>query len=135
MSFLTAPLVLNFAAYLGTALALWLATMTVYLWITPYPELKLVREGNLAAALTLSGTATGLALPLASLAEHAVSLADMAAWSVLALAVQLLLWVLIRLALFRDLARDITAGKHSVGLVVGTLSAMLGVINAACLTY
>jgi len=28
----------------------------VYLWITPYREIALIREGNIAAAVTLAGT-------------------------------------------------------------------------------
>lgn len=126
---------LNFAAYFGLCLLLWLAIIRIYVAVTPYREFALVREGNLAAALSLSGTALGAALPLASLAAHAVSLVDLLSWAAVALLTQLALWGGLRLFLFKSLRQDIESGKVSVGLLLGVLSLGLGLINAACLTY
>ncbi|MEL0111867.1 MAG: DUF350 domain-containing protein [Rickettsiales bacterium] len=39
--------------------------VTIYLWMTPYPELKLIREGNTAAAISLGAAILSLAVPLA----------------------------------------------------------------------
>lgn len=129
------PPYLNFALYFGTALLAWLATLTLYAWLTPYPELKLVREGNQAAAWSLSGTALGLAMPLASLVVHAVSLRDLATWALVALLAQAGLWWLARRLLFPQLREAILADRVSVGVLLGALSLGLGVINAASLSY
>jgi putative membrane protein len=86
---------LNFLLYFSLVIALWAAAIAVYVRITPYPEFRLAREGNLAATISLVGTALGLALPLASLAAHAVSLMDLALWAGVALAIQLLCWVVL----------------------------------------
>lgn len=129
------PPLLNFALYFLACLLFWLAALAIYVRITPYPELRLVREGNVAAALSLSGTAIGLAMPLASLAAHAVSLWDLAIWALVALAVQLALWFVLGLTLFRGLRESITQDRRSVGLVVGAFSASVGLLNAASLTY
>ena len=52
-----------FAAYFGVALVLFGVFLVVYLWMTPYPEIKLIREGNSAASASLSGAVIGFALP------------------------------------------------------------------------
>lgn len=126
---------LNFAAYFGLCLALWAITLRLYVAVTPYREFALVQQGNVAAALSLAGTALGLALPLASLAAHAVSIADLLAWALVALAAQVVLWAVLRRLLFKDLKDAIEAGRASVGGLLGALSLGLGLINAACLTY
>lgn len=130
-----ALLVLNFASYFATSLALWVVSLYGYVHLTPYREFELVRQGNRAAALSLSGTALGLALPLASLAANAVSLGDLALWAVLALVVQLLMWFALSRTVFTNLKTDITNGNCSVGLVLGGFSTAIGLLNAACLTY
>jgi putative membrane protein len=128
-------LTLNFALYFGTALLAWGLSLALYMAITPYAELALVRQGNRAAAWSLTGTALGLALPLASLVAHAVSLADLAAWALLALLAQLLLWLLARRLLVPELREAIQADRQSVGMLLGALSLGLGLLNAASLTY
>lgn len=128
-------LTLNFALYFGTALLAWGLSLALYMAVTPYAELALVRQGNRAAAWSLAGTALGLALPLASLVAHAVSLADLAAWALLALLAQLLLWLLARRMLVPELREAIQADRQSVGMLLGALSLGLGLLNAASLTY
>lgn len=128
-------LTLNFALYFGTALLAWGLSLALYMAVTPYAELTLVRQGNRAAAWSLSGTALGLALPLASLVAHAVSLVDLAVWALLALVAQLLLWLLARRLLVPELREAIQADRQSVGIMLGSLSLALGLLNAASLTY
>lgn len=129
------PPLLNFALYLGTALLAWAGMLALYVRLTPYPEFQLVRQGNLAAAWSLAGTALGLALPLASLVAHAVSLADLATWAAVALLAQGALWWAVRRILFPDLREAILADRASVGVLLGALSLGLGLLNAASLTY
>ena len=38
---------------------------TVYAWLTPWKEIRLIREGNAAAAVAFGGVLLGLAIPLA----------------------------------------------------------------------
>ncbi len=126
---------LNFLLYFSLATVLWLLALVVYVRITPYQELSLAREGNTAASLSLAGTALGLALPLASLAEHAVSLSDLASWALVALAVQLVGWKLFARFVLPGLPQKIEADQLSAGVLLGSFSSCLGLLNAACLTY
>ncbi len=44
-----------FAAFFGVSLLLLTVCLALYVLITPYPEIKLIREGNAAAAASLGG--------------------------------------------------------------------------------
>lgn len=63
---------------------------TVYILLTPWKELALVRGGNGAAGLALAGAISGLAIPLASCLASSVSLFDLTIWGIVALLMQLI---------------------------------------------
>ena len=54
----------EFLIYAGLAIAFIYVYMMVYLWVTPYSELKLIKDGNVAAAISLSGSVLGVTFPL-----------------------------------------------------------------------
>lgn len=124
----------SFLLYFATSIGLLLLFLLAYIFITPYREITLIREGNAAAAASLSGALLGFVLPLASAIAHSVSLPDMAIWGLIALVIQLLVYLAARL-LLPDLARDIPAGKVATGVFIGALSLAIGILNAACMTY
>ena len=124
----------SFLLYFATAIGLLLLFLLAYIFITPYREIALIREGNAGAAASLSGALLGFVLPLASAIAHSVSLPDMAIWGLIALVIQLLVYLAARL-LLPDLAHDIPAGKVATGVFLGALSLAIGIINAACMTY
>jgi putative membrane protein len=102
--------------------------------VTPYREFALIREGNAAAAASLSGSLLGFVLPLASTVVHSVNLWDMAIWAAIALVVQILVFFVVR-ALLPDIVRHIPQGNVGSGVFLGAASLAAGIINAACLTY
>ena len=124
----------DFLIYLVATLALLALFIAIYIWVTPYRELSLIREGNVAAAASLSGTVLGFSIPLAQAVAQSVNLAEMAMWGVVALAVQLFVFVVVRW-LVPGIARDIPAGRLAPGLFLGALSLGTGLLNAACMTY
>ncbi len=124
----------SFLFYFATAIGLLLLFLAAYILITPYREIALIREGNAAAAASLSGAILGFVLPLASAITHSVGLLDMAAWGLIALVIQLLAYGVGRL-LLPDLARAIPAGQVATGVLLGALSLAIGILNAACMTY
>ena len=79
-----------FLLYFVLALILLALFVAIYTRVTPYREIALIREGNVAASISLSGALIGLVLPLASAIAHSVSPLDMVAWGVIALVVQLM---------------------------------------------
>jgi len=123
-----------FLLYLATSLALLVLFIVLYIWVTPYREVALIREGNVAAAASLSGTILGFVIPLAHAVALSVNLADMALWGLIALVVQLLVFFVVT-RIMPGLARDIPAGKVAPGILLGALSLGTGILNAACMTY
>ena len=124
----------DFLMYLVLGAVFLALFMAIYVRVTPYREVKLIREGNLAAALSLSGAMLGFVIPLSSAIEHSVALADMALWSAIALVVQLVAYGIARM-LIPGIAADIPAGKLAQGVFLGVLSLAAGILSAACMTY
>ena len=124
----------NFLAYLGTAIVLVVAFVTIYLYVTPYDEINLIRANNTAAAISLSGAIFGFAMPIANVIAHSDTLLDLVFWGVVAGVVQLLAWGVARVAL-PQLQENIAAGRVAPATLVAALSITVGLINAACMTY
>lgn len=123
-----------FLAFFAAALALLAIFLTVYMFVTPHRELQLIREGNVAAAVSMAGALIGFVIPLASVIENSVSLIDMTVWGLVAMAVQILTFLAARL-LLPDLVRRIEAGHPAPAVALATLSLAVGMLNAACVTY
>ena len=124
----------DFLLYLAISSVLLAIFVAIYVKITPYREIQLIRENNMAAAFSLSGAILGMVIPLANAVEYSVSPVDMAIWGFIALAIQLLVFVIARIAL-PNIAVDIPAGKTAPGFFLGVVSVAAGVLNAACMTY
>ena len=123
-----------FIIYLGSTLGLLAVFLFLYVRITPYREFKLIREGNVAAAISLSGAMIGFTIPLAKAVAQSGSLLDMLMWGGIALVVQLLAYIVARLVI-PGITNDIPEGKIAQGTFLGMLSLTTGILNAACMTY
>jgi putative membrane protein len=123
-----------FLVYLGVSLALLSLFIAIYIRVTPYREIALIREGNMAAAFSLSGSILGFIVPLASAVQHSVGIVDMAIWGVIAMVVQILAFVVVKL-LIPSITQDIPAGKQAQGFFLGALSLGVGLLNGACMSW
>lgn len=124
----------NFLAYFAAAIVLLAAFVAIYLFITPYDEIRLIRNNNVAAAVSLSGAVLGFAMPIANVIAHSDTLLDLLVWSLIAGLVQLAAWLVARVAL-PTLKEDIAANRVAPAVLVAALSLTIGLINAACMTY
>ena len=124
----------DFLVYFGLSVLFVALFLAIYVHVTPYREFALIRQGNAAAAASLSGSLLGFVLPLASTVVHSVNLWDMALWAAIALAVQILVYLAVR-GMLPDLIRHIPEGKAGSGVFLGAASLAAGILNAACLTY
>jgi len=122
----------GFLIYFAASLVMLAVFIMVYMRVTPYDEIELIREGNTAAAVSLAGAVLGFALPLASSIIGAATLADMLMWAVIALLGQLIGYAVVRLAI-PHLATDIPQGKLAAGVFLGAVSLAVGILNAACM--
>ena len=122
----------SFAAFFAVAMAVLGVFLAAYLWATPYPEIALVRKGNVAAAVSLGGAAIGLALPVSNVVRNSHSLLDVAVWGIIACVVQLLAYLVTRL-LLPHLAKDIPEGNVASAILLAALSIGVAIVNAACM--
>lgn len=123
-----------FLAYFAMAIVLLLLFIRIYSWVTPQDELTLIKANNAAAALAFGGALIGFALPLSSAITHSLSLLDCAVWGAVALVVQVLTFVVLRVAI-RQLPERIKQGEIATGIFVAATAIAVGLINAACMTY
>jgi putative membrane protein len=124
----------SFALYLAASFVLLVVFLVVYVQITPYREIALIREGNTAAAASLSGAMLGFVIPLANAIIHSVNIPDMLLWGVIALVVQLIVYGVVT-RIIPGIATGIPQGKVAQGVFLGALSVSTGILNAACITY
>ncbi len=123
----------DFLVYLGVSLAYLALFVALYIRVTPYREMQLIREGNMAASFSLSGAILGFIVPLASAIQHSVSLVDMAIWGLIAMAVQIAAFVVVKICI-PSITRDIPENKGAQGFFLGSLSLGVGLLNAACMS-
>ena len=121
-----------FATFFAAAFAMVAGFLVLYALVTPYNELDLIRQGNVAAAVSLAGALVGIALPVALAVASSHNLYVMVGWGVVACAVQLLAFVAARLAL-PHIAQDIPRGQLASGIFLASLSLGVGIISAACI--
>ena len=123
-----------FLAYFAAALVLTALYLATYLTATAHREIALVRAGNLAAALALSGSLVGYAIPLSAAIRYAGSLLDAVVWGLVALVVQVAVYWLMRPVL-PQLSARIERGEAAPALLLGAASLAAGLVNAACMSY
>ncbi|MEK7883419.1 DUF350 domain-containing protein [Methyloversatilis sp. NSM2] len=105
----------------------------VYVRFTPFHEMPLIRRGCTAAALSLAGAILGFSLTVASSILHNDHYLMFVAWGTLAAVVQVAAYLLIERSL-PEMKAAIEANNMAMGALMGTVSLVVGVINAACLS-
>lgn len=105
----------------------------VYVRFTPFHEMPLIRRGCTAAALSLAGAIIGFSLTVASSILHNDHYLMFVAWGTLAAVVQVAAYLLIERSL-PEMKAAIEANNVAMGALMGTVSLVVGVINAACLS-
>ena len=127
------PAILNYLLHLVTAVALVMVYFVVYTRMTPYDEVKLIRGGNHAAALSLGGTLIGFSLPIASSLLHAPNYYQFAGWAAGAMLVQLLVFQITTRLL--SMSKDqIEADNSAFGVLLAALSISIGLVNAGAIS-
>jgi putative membrane protein len=124
----------DFFLHFVAALVLTFLFCLVYLRVTPYHELRLIREGKTAPAISFIGALLGFIIPLSAAVAFSVSFVDMVVWALVALVVQILVFLGLR-AFFAELSRDIAEDRCAPAILLGGLSLAAGIVSAACMVY
>ena len=123
----------EFLLFFVAAAALTLIFVVLYTRVTRHNELALIKKNSTAAALAFSGSLIGFALPLASTMINSVTVVEMVLWGLVALIVQVLVYLVIRLPMPR-ISERIEADEVAAGIWLGSCSIVAGILNAAAMT-
>jgi putative membrane protein len=104
--------------------------VTIYLFVTPYRELDLIRNGNTAAAVSISGAIIGMAIPLAICMATSVNIWDIVIWGVVTLLIQILAYR-IGDVLLKDAPTRIENGEMGAAILIVGIKLAISFINAA----
>ncbi|WP_240415200.1 DUF350 domain-containing protein [Paenibacillus periandrae] len=134
----------NFLLYLVTTLGLIGAGLGIFLIITPYKEMKLIKEGaspditkanaGLASAHDLGGKMIGLCVVLASAIYHSANLVELLLWGLVAIAAQIITYYLFGWITPFKVAKEIQMGNVSVAILGSRLSVGCSLIIAALIS-
>jgi putative membrane protein len=109
------------------------AAVFIYIKITPYDEIKLIRDGNTAVAVSLAGAIVGLAVPLAFSMASSISFWEVLIWGPVTLVLQLIAFRVADIVL-KDLPKRIMAGEMGPAILLVSIKLGASAINAAAVT-
>jgi putative membrane protein len=121
-----------FLAYFCVSIVIVVGYLYIYTRIT-HDELELIRRNVPGAAVSIGLSLVGFSLPVASAIAHAANVVDCIIWSLIALAVQLVVFYLARIPV-PDLSKRIAAGELAPAIWLGLASLAGGVLSAASMT-
>ncbi|MBP6553337.1 MAG: DUF350 domain-containing protein [Vitreoscilla sp.] len=124
---------LLYLKYFGAALVMLVVFAFAYLKITPARELELIKNGNLACALSLSGAMIGFCITLVSSMLHSVGMLSFMIWGFAAAVIQILVYFAAT-HLIKDANQELLNNNVAVGVLFFGLSVSIGILNAASLS-
>ena len=122
-----------FFAQLAVALATLVIAVALVLKATPAAEIRLIREGNLAAAVWSAGTIVAMAIPIGAAMRFSHTTGEVAVWAALAAAIQIASYYAAA-ALFGKTRANLEAGELAPAVAVVGLQLGVAFINAAALS-
>ncbi len=121
-----------FLSYWLCSLGLLGAFTLTYIYWTPYKEVTLIREGNVAAACSLGGAILGYVAALAFVVSHSALLHELLFWGVIAAIVQLAGYSVLR-GIISTLPEGIAQNNVAHGVFIGLVAFGLGILTGACM--
>jgi putative membrane protein len=119
--------------HFGLTLLMLALGAVIYVMVTPYHEIDLIRQGNKSAALSFAGVLVGLAIPLAASLKGSVNAYDILIFGALALVLQLLAYRIADLVL-KDLPERIKADEIGAAIMLVSIKLSISLINAAAIS-
>lgn len=106
---------------------------TIYVLVTPYHEIKLIKQGNSAAALSLSGALIGMGLPLSVAMAGSVNALDILVYGAVSLVLQLAAYRFTDFVL-KGIPERIENGEISAAITMVGIKISISLINAAAVS-
>ena len=121
-----------FISHFFLTLLLLFLGITVYIMLTQIRELTLIKDGNIAAAISFSGALLGIGIPLASSLSVSNSLLEILIWGITAIFVQLLCYKMTDTFL-NDLGERINKGELAAAILLFAIKISVSLVNAAAI--
>ena len=122
----------QFLLQAGVTLGLLITGCIVHVLLTPMKEMKLIRQGNISAGISVAAVIVGLAIPMSACLETAASVYDILIWGVVAILLQLLAFRVADLVL-HDLPKRIERDETGAALVLAGVKIAAAMVMAAAL--
>ncbi len=122
-----------YAIHVLAGTALLAVFFAIYTKVTPFDEVALIRQGNVAATLSLGGAVLGFGLTVVSSIVHNDNFYMFLIWALGALLVQIAVYAGLT-RVMPQMNQAIQTNNVAMGGLMGLLSLMVGMINAACLS-
>ena len=119
--------------YFGIAIVAVIVFVAIYIAVTPHREFTLIRENNVAAAISLGGALLGYTIPLAKAVSQSEGIHDMLVWGGVALVAQLVAYGVARMILPK-LSAEVSEGKVAPAVFLSACAVCVGMLNAAAMT-
>lgn len=114
----------------GAAGLMLLVAATIYVLLTPWKELSLVRSGNTSAGVVLGGAIVGLAIPISSTLASSMTLEGLLIWGAISLLMQLIAYRVVDL-LLRDIPGRIAKDEIGAATLLAAAKLSAAMILAA----
>ena len=105
----------------------------IYIWMTPWDELTLIRSGNTAAAVSLGGAILGVAVTLAFAMAASVSVYEILIWGPVTLVLQIIAYRIADIVM-QGLPARIEAGEMGAAILLISIKLAAAAINAAAVS-
>ena len=116
--------------HFGVTLIILALGIVIYVIVTPYNEISLIKKGNPSAALSFSGALIGMAIPLSVAMAGSVNILDIVVFGAVAIILQLLGYRITDLIL-RELPSRIENNEISAAITMVGIKISISLVNAA----
>ncbi len=119
--------------HFGVTLIMLVLGIVIYVIVTPYNEIGLIKKGNPSAALSFSGALIGMAIPLSVAMAGSVNIMDIIVFGAVAIILQLLSYRITDL-LLRELPSRIKNNEISAAITMVGIKISISLVNAAAVS-
>ena len=119
--------------HFGVTLIMLALGIVIYVIVTPYNEIGLIKKGNPSAALSFSGALIGMAIHLSVAMAGSVNIMDIIVFGAVAIILQLLSYRITDL-LLRELPSRIKNNEISAAITMVGIKISISLVNAAAVS-
>lgn len=123
----------GFLIHFASALVLLALATWAFDKLTPTDQMRMIREGNTACAVSMGGVVIGFALGVGAAFRYSANLLDAAVWGVVALLAQLIAFYVVVRLMGPSWREDFERGAMAPAVFKASVAVAVGWINSAAM--